>query len=240
MLPDENCRLKELTSLSSLLVIADLNAYMGISISDGEIDGIIGSEWDDAGNYPDFPITPQGNAEIWTKHDGTHLYIAVQFNSDSANPWVAFQFGNPEHMSQGADGAIFGHDRLAANEYRDISFGGVGSISADANQDGVGAIRVEASNLVTVELKKPLSSGDSAGDDIGWVVGDTNTLIIMWDSNGGGSSGGNIGHTFGFGGNRTIFINPDIPEFPGSTLIIVLVATTILASFFKRRTKKAS
>jgi hypothetical protein len=101
------------------------------------------------------PLTPHGTAKIWTKHDGTHLYIAVQFTADSANPWVAFQFDTTKHMSLGADGALFCHDRLAANEYRDISFGGVGSISVDASQDGVGAIHVEAPNLVSVELKMP-------------------------------------------------------------------------------------
>jgi hypothetical protein len=62
----------------------------------------------------------------------------------------------------------------------------------------------------------------------------------MLDSNGGGSCGGGSGHAFGFGGNSIIFINPDIPQFPGSTLIVVLVATTILVFFFKKRTREAS
>lgn len=214
---------------------ADFNAYLGSTISDGEIDGIIGSEWDDAGNFPGTAIEPQGTAEIWTKHDGTYLYIAMQFTADSANPWVAFQFGSASHMSSGADGALFGHDRLGANEYRDISFGGLGSISADQNQDGVGAIRVGASNLITIEVKKPLDSGDSAGHDIEWSVGNTHTLIIMWDSNGGGSSGGSRSHQSGLGGDKTVLLNTDeIPEFPGLTIVAVLIAVTFLIIFFKR------
>ena len=215
---------------------ADFNAYLGNAIPDGEIDGEIGSEWDDAGNYPGTGIEPSGTAEVWTKNDGTYLYIAMQFTADSDNPWVAFQFDSTNHMSSGADGAIFGHDGLASNEYRDISFGGLGSISADASQDGVGAINVGGSNLITIELKKPLDSGDSAGDDIEWAVGNTHTLIIMWDSNGGGSSGGNTNHLNGSVTDRTILINVnEIPEFSILTLFFALVTFTIIILLLKRQ-----
>ena len=250
MLSDKNRRMTKLPALflilSGLLLAtahvavetvyaqADFNAYLGNAISDGEIDGNIGSEWDDAGNYPDTAIEPQGTAEIWTKHDKNYLYIAIQFTADSANPWVAFQFDSISHMSSGADGAIFGHDGLAPDEYRDISFGGFGSISADANQDGLGAIHVGDSNLITIELKKPLDSGDSAGDDIGWEVGNTYTFLIMWDSDGGGSSGGSRSHQSGSGGDKTVFINTnEISEFSGLTLVVVLVAVAIMVIIFK-------
>lgn len=113
----------------------DFNAYLGESIMDKEIDGAIGNEWDDAGNYSDTDIDPHGKANIWIKHDETFLYIAIEFTADSANPWVGIQFEQASHMSSGADGALFGHDRIGANEYRDISFGGFGSISTDSIQD---------------------------------------------------------------------------------------------------------
>jgi hypothetical protein len=223
-------------TVESVYAQPDFNAYLGNTISDGKIDGIIGSEWDDAGNHPTITIEPHGTAEIWTKHDGTYFYIAMQFTADSANPWVAFQFDRTNHMSSGADGAIFGHDRFGANEYGDISFSGLGIISADSTQNGVGAIRVGDSNLINVELKKPLDSGDSAGSDIEWSVDNTHTLIIMWDSNGGGSSGGSSSHMSGFDGDKTVLINMDeIPEFPGSTLIVVLIVITILVIILKRR-----
>ena len=251
MFSDKTSRMKP-TSLSLMLMVTvlatayltvqpvyaqhDFNAFLGNSISDGEIDGIIGNEWDDAGNHPDIAIEPQGTAEIWTKHDGTYLYIAMEFTADSNNPWVAFQFDRTSHMSSGADGAIFGHDRLGANEYRDISFGGLGSISADSTQDGVGAILVGASNLITIELKKPLNSGDSAGNDIDWDVDNTYTLIIMWDSDGGGSGGGGSGHVSASQRDRTVFINTnEIPEFSGLTLVVVLVAIAIMVIIFRER-----
>ena len=214
----------------------DFNAYLGKSVLDEEIDGIIGSEWDDASNYSEISIAPQGTAEIWTKHDGTFLYIAMKFMADSSNPWVGIQYERTNHMSSGADGALFGHDRIGPNEYRDISFGGFGSISTDSIQNGIGAIQVGDSNLVTVELKKPLNSGDSAGNDIEWVAGNLYTLIIRWDSNGGGSSGGNSSHLSGSFEDRTILINMDeIPEFSGLTLFVVLIAFTIIVIILKRQ-----
>ena len=214
----------------------DFNVFLGNTISNEEIDGILGSEWDDASNYPDIAIEPQATAEIWTKHDETYLYIAMQFTADSANPWVAFQFAQTSHMSSGADGAIFGHDRLGANEYRDISFGGLGSISADAIQDGVGAINVGTLNFITVELKKPLSRGDSAGSDIDWSVGNTYMLIIRWDSNGGGSSGGSSSHLSGSASDRTMFINAnEIPEFSTLTLFLTITALAVLVVILKKR-----
>jgi len=213
----------------------EFDSFLGSNISDGEIDGVIGSEWDDAGNYPGTSIEPTGTAEIWTKNDGTYFYIAIEFTADSSNPWVGIQFEKTSHMSPGADGAIFGHDRIGANEYRDISFGGFGLISSDVIQDGVGAINVGTSNFVTIELKKPLSSGDSAGFDIDWNVDESYTLIILWDSNGGGSSGGSSGHTGSSQVNRTIFINPNvIPEFSVLTVFVALVAIAILILIFKR------
>lgn len=214
----------------------DFNAFLGNTIMDDEINGLIGSEWDDAGNYQGVIIEPQATAEIWTKHDGVYLYMAMQFTADSSNPWVAFHFDYAAHMSPGADGALFGHDRLGANSYRDISFGGLGAISADVSQDGVGAIRVEAQNLVTVELKKPMDSGDSAGNDISWDLGTTHPLIIRWDSNGGGSSGGSRSHRNTPLEYRTVFINTnEISEFSSLNLLVVLIGTIILVIILKRK-----
>jgi hypothetical protein len=214
----------------------DFEAFLGNTISDSEIDGNIGSEWDDAGNYTDVAISPQGTAEIWTKHDGTYLYIAVRFTADSDNPWVAFLFGGTLCMEENTDGVIFGHDSYAANGYRDISFAGFSPVGVDASQDGTGAITVDSSNLVTVELKKPLKSGDSDGKDIAWTEGSTYALIIMWNSNLYGASGGSVTHSDGPLADRTIFINSNaIPEFPGLMFTAILVATAISAFLLKRR-----
>jgi hypothetical protein len=138
-------------------------------------------------------------------------------------------------MTPNTDGALFGHDEEAANGYRDISFGGYGNISADSNQDGIGAMTLSTSNLVTVELKKPLNSGDSAGKDVAWSEDNTYAVIIMWDSNGGGSSGGSASHNIRYSKARTMFINSDvIPEFPGLMFLVILAAMAIAALILRR------
>lgn len=214
----------------------DFDAFSGNSIDDTAIDGAIGSEWDDAGSYTDITISPQGTAEIWTKQDGTYLYMAVRFTADSDNPWVAVLFGGTTCMQSGADGALFGHDSYAANGYRDISFNGFTDISVDASQDGTGAITIGSSNLVTVELKKLLSSGDSDGKDVAWTEGGTYALIIMWNSNLYGASGGSVTHSDGPLADRTIFINSNaIPEFSVLMFAALLVATAISAILLKKR-----
>ncbi|MBN1244027.1 hypothetical protein JXA31_00365 [Candidatus Bathyarchaeota archaeon] len=214
----------------------DFDAFLGNPISDNEVDGAIGSEWDDAGNYTGVAISPQGTAEVWTKHDGTYLYMAVRFTADSDNPWVAFLFGGTTCMATGADGALFGHDSYAANGYRDILFNGFTSISVDTSQDGTGAMTIDSSNLVTVELKKPLSSGDFDGKDVAWTENSTYALIIMWNSNLYGASGGSVTHSDGPLADRTMLINSNvIPEFPGLMFTVLLVATTISAFLLRRR-----
>jgi hypothetical protein len=214
----------------------DFVAFFGNSISNSEIDGAIGSEWGDAGAYTGVAISPQGTAEVWTKHDGVYLYIAVRFTADSDNPWVAFLFGGTTYLTTEADGAIFGHDNYTANGYSDIFFTGLMSISADASQDGTGAMSIDSSNLVTVELKKPLSSGDSAGKDIAWTEGNTYALIIMWNSNLYGASGGNVTYSDGPLEDKTIFFaSTTIPEFPGLMFTVLLVAMTISAFLLNRK-----
>ena len=173
---------------------ADLIAQKGAAIADANIDGVIGTEWSDAKSYTNVPITPTGTASIWIKNDGTNLYIALQFTADSNNPWVAFQMGATGCMTANADGALFGHQSYADNGYVDIKFDGKGPIIVDTAQNGVGKFSVGAGNLLTVEFKKPLSSGDTGGSDIAWAVGSTYSLVVAWDSNGGGSSGGTTNH----------------------------------------------
>ena len=214
----------------------DFVAFLGNQISDGEIDGAIGSEWDDAGVYTDVEISPQGTALVWTKHDGVYLYIAVKFTADSDNPWLSFLLGGTDCMEENVDGALFGHDNYSADGYSDIYFNGIPNITVDTSQDGTGAMSVGASNDVNVELKKPLNSGDSAGNDMLWVEGETYSFIIMWNSNGLGASGGSVSHKDGSVEEKTIFMNSNtIPEFSGLVFAILLVVMTISAFILNRK-----
>jgi hypothetical protein len=173
---------------------ADLIAQKGAAIADASIDGTLGTEWNDARSYTSIPITPSGTASIRVKNDGTNLYMAIQLTADSNNPWVALQMGATGCMDTGSDGVLLGHDSYSANGYVDIEYDGTGPVLNDATQNGRGAITVGTGNLVTVEIKKPLNSGDAAGADVAWTVGNTYGLVIAWDTNGGGSSGGTANH----------------------------------------------
>jgi hypothetical protein len=214
----------------------DLNAYSGTAVSDSQIDGVIGTEWSDAGNFTGVAINPQGTANILAKNDGTNLYIAIEFTADSNNPWVAIMFADAGHMTASTDGAVFGNDDFSANGYTDASFGGTGVVTADSTQNGKGTITVEPQNHVIVELKKPLASGDSNGKDIDWTTGNTYSVTIMWDSNGVGSSGGLVSHYSGSLTDKTLLINTNaIPEFPAALLSAVLAAGLVSALILKRK-----
>ncbi len=215
----------------------DFDAFLGAAIPDGSIDGTIGSEWDDAGHYTGVAIDPSGTAEIWTKNDGTNVYIAVRFTADSNNPWITLQLGADTCMDNTADAAVFGDDNLAANGYSDAYFPTTSSAAADTTQNGVGAIVVGGGNVVTIELKKPLNSGDTAGKDINWAPLSENKMVIAWDSNGGGSSGGSANHRAGTTPtSRTIRINTvAVPEFTPWVFLAALLALTVLAVYLAKR-----
>ena len=78
--------------------------------------------------------------------------------------------------------------------YIDGYFISSNQINADDIQDGVGAMNIEPRNLLTIELKKQLKSGDVTGKDIAWTEGEMYSIPILWDSDGDGSSGGSSSH----------------------------------------------
>jgi hypothetical protein len=213
---------------------SDFIAYRGGGFHDGQIDGYIdSSDWNDAGYYPSVALAPSGTGELWIKHSAGTLFIALKFTADSSNPWVGIQYQESVPMASGADGSIFGNDNLGSG-YVDVTFGGEGVVSADSSQDGVGYMYVTASNVVSLELKKPLSSGDSG--DIAWDVGNSYNLTLIWDSDGGGSSEGSADHQSGSIENISIFLNPDvIPEFSALIMTLSLIATTLLVIIYKRK-----
>jgi len=234
---------------------SELNMVLGNSITNQDIDGVIGAEWEDVTSYTNIEISPVGTAQIWLKHDQTYLYIAVQFEGDSNNPWVALQLGNPSCMTSNTDGALFGHDDLSPNGYQDINFGGFGVIRSDASQDGVGALQISMKS-VTIELKKPLNTQDSDGRDIQWSEDNSYDIIVMWDSNGGGSGGGTTSHTSAYPKPKTIYLqaqttpspsptptpSPSPTSFDFTTMITIItvavIASAILIYFMKRKKMK--
>jgi hypothetical protein len=220
----------------------DFVAVRGASIPDNQIDGNIGVEWNDASSYTDVSIAPHGIAHVWIKQDGTYLYLALEFLADSTDPWVALELGNSACMSASADGALFNDDNYCPNSYSDISFTQNVGVASDKTQDGKGAISVNASKFVSLELKKPLSCGDTSGKDMSWSEGNTYSVLMTWDSNGGGSSGGATNHAAQAPVAQTILISSNsIPEFPYPLLTLgVLVASISLVFLTQRKKLKIS
>jgi hypothetical protein len=222
---------------------SDFTASSGNPITGIQIDGVIGSEWDDASKYS-AAINPSGIADVWTKNDGSYIYLAIRFTADSNNPWVAVQLGASFCMSTKADGALFGHDDFYPNGYVDISFGEPATAIEDSIQNGVGAISVSSSNVTIVELKKPLNSGDTVGKDIAWSLGNTYAVMIMWNTSGEGSSEGSTTH-YQQGGTRTantLLVSSsrgsDFKSFiliTALAFIIAMIGVTILAIRLRRR-----
>lgn len=229
--------------------IVDFNAYRGATIPDSYIDGTIGPEWEDAGEYVDVALDPMmppyGVADIWTKHDGTNLYIAVKFYADSNNPWLAIMFSPWGSLCKGDDIILFGNDNLSPDGYSDAYFIDIETVPADTDssppgtQDGVGVMELGEGNLITIELKKPLDSGDWRGLDISWQVGETQKIVIAWDSDGapvtapnrGGSSGGSASHRNATYRERGIFIDPGRkPGFVPSIFAKVTANPTMISS----------
>jgi hypothetical protein len=240
-------------SIKSASAQQDFNALYGKEIADSQIDGAIGTEWDDAGKQTNVAIVPTGTADIWTKNDGNNLYIAVRITADSNNPWVAVQLGGNECMAANTDAALFGNDDYSANGYKDIYLTHTGGADVDSSQDGIGAISVSPSNVVTIELKKSLSSNDSGGHDINWATGQAYNLIVIWDSNGRGSSGGTAGHASAFPPTmKTILIHSksvDEPQNSGTTMdtivplavaAVIVIAILAIAIVFRKRRRQSS
>jgi hypothetical protein len=211
---------------------ADFIAPHGNAIPDSQIDGVIGSEWNDANYTPRRDINPWGLASFWVKNDGTNLYIAMRFYADSDNPWVGFQFGSSFCMSTSADGAMFRRDNNSQYTYQDVYFTEQPNAAPDAIQDGKGALTINSSRAVILELKKPLNSGDSAGKDINWTLGGTYAFLAVWDSGGSGTANHNQTTS---PISKTINISSEaIPEFP-TPLFLCAFGVLLPAAIIMRR-----
>ncbi len=82
--------------ISSIILIKQVSAqsdfmmFLGNTINDNEIDGVLGLEWKDVTSYDNLAINPNGNVNLWIKHDQTILYIAMQFQADLNTHGVPF------------------------------------------------------------------------------------------------------------------------------------------------------
>lgn len=161
-----------------VLADPDINATFGTSVV---IDGVIGTEWDDAGPWA---VTDLGlNESIRAKHDGTFLYILLVVNDTTNNPfvdpvsahdWAGIEFDlNDDNIIHGTAGL---HDDWAFCDYK-ISGGedwytqGFGGSNRDPDTIWGGTNDVAAAKGFNTthtiwEFRKKLNSGDTNGYDI--------------------------------------------------------------------------
>jgi hypothetical protein len=162
----------------AVLAEPDINATFGSSVV---LDGVIGTEWDDAGPWA---ATDLGlNELIRAKHDGTFLYILLVVKDNTSNPfvdpvsahdWAGIEFDlNADNIIHGTTGE---YDDWAFCDYK-ISGGedwytqGFGGLNRDPDTIGGGTNDVSAAkgfnNTHTIwEFRKKLNSGDTNGYDI--------------------------------------------------------------------------
>ncbi|MFQ6127246.1 MAG: carboxypeptidase-like regulatory domain-containing protein [Candidatus Heimdallarchaeota archaeon] len=158
--------------------VGDIQAPQGTSIEDGAIDGTIGTEWDDAGDWVVTDLTIPN--KIRAKHDGTYLYILLVVTDDTderlpltAHDWTGVEFDiNGDEKTMGTTGspddAEFCDYQISGGE--DWWMTGTGSprgndTSVGGTNDVVAAKGFNTTHTIW-EFKKKLNSGDSAGYDI--------------------------------------------------------------------------
>jgi len=194
--------------------------YNTTPVVDGDLDGYPNTgAWGDALSTT-IPLengaaSPYGTATLYIKHDGTNVYyridgsIDVLWESATGNHfWLGMEVsrtGTSHHSGSGWDGIFFGlwdgTDYSPAPTYppTPVDTNGFGKPPAkDATQNVLGAMRYSGSAKpysFTAEWKKALNTGDS--NDIALVADGTTTynFFVTTDTDGKGSSGGNLDHS---------------------------------------------
>ncbi len=166
-----------------ILAEPEMNATFGTSVV---IDGVIGTEWNDAGSWAVTDLTI--NHSIKAKHDGTYLYIllVVADNDTEIGPfdpyvthdWAGVEFdrngdniihGNATDPDTTADDWEFCDYKILGGE--DWLTHGFGTPNRDPDTvrggtNDVAAAKGFNSSHTIWEFRKKLNSGDTSGYDI--------------------------------------------------------------------------
>jgi len=192
--------------------------YSSTPVADADLDGNPATgAWSDAGSWTisleNGAASPYGSATLFAKHDGTSVYfridgkIDVPWTSAAGNHfWLGMEVsstGTSHHSGSGSwDGVFFGESAYSpapAYPPSAVDTNGFSKPPAkDTTQNDFGKMGYSGSGApysFTAEWKRPLNSGDT--QDVAFVADGTNTynFFATTDSDGGGSSGGNIDHS---------------------------------------------
>ena len=178
--------------------------------------------------------SPYGSATLYAKHDGTFVYFRIDGSIDV--PWVSAggnrfwlgmqvsPTGTSHHGGGTWDGTFFGLWDGSAYSPQPVyppsavdTNGFLKPPSKDTVQDAVGRMRYSGSATpyaFTAEWKKMLTTGD-ANDLVLTADGATTyNFFVTTDSDGGGSSGGSVGHKGVTNSNTMRFALPSGPNTP--------------------------
>ncbi len=229
---------------SAAATVAIAAPYSATLVAASDLDGDPSTgAWSDAASYlvplENGELDPYGSATLYIKHDGTNYYaridgkIDVPWTSPTGNHfWLGVNTGPSTvtgHHKTGQDLIFFGETSYPDVTYplTPIDASGSGRPPLmDTQQDAVGMLKFAGTTApysFTAEWRRALTTGDS--QDI-TLLADGSTiynLYITTDSNGGGSSGGNIDHS--------VVTNANTIKFQAPPIIVHDVAiTSVIAS----------
>jgi len=160
-----------------------LMAVYGCSIESAALDGVIGSEWDDAesqelelGEY---------DAKVFTKHDGSYFYVAMIIYTNRSfvrgfEAFVVFDNGDGREYSTGDD-MIVARAEDGQLVDADYYYRGTYDFRLDPENNAFGAGRYDIEGRCYVfEFARELASGDAR--DIGISPEDTVSTVYGWAS----------------------------------------------------------
>ncbi len=173
--------------LSYLAGAVDFSVPYGTPVGLGDIDGVLGPEWDDAqrhecrmGKYA---------AEVYLKYDDEYFYVAMVIHTSRKHNgdfegWVFFDNGDGREYRRGDDiMSVVAQDgrRVSADYYFRGTYDFVLDSDAGGTNDAHGAGRYDGeTHWYTFEFRRELASGDAKDVKIGEEV--TLDIEYGWSS----------------------------------------------------------
>jgi len=164
-----------------------ISAPYGLYIPDVLLDGVVGSEWADAGEYD--VRMGEYNARLLIKHDHVYFYVAMVIESGRRFPagfeaYVVFENGDGVDYSRGDDMMsvpAWGGELLEADLTYRATYDFLPDVDFDGTCDAVGAGLYDSTTRSYVfEFRRKMLSGDAC--DVPLAGGSIADVIYGWAS----------------------------------------------------------
>lgn len=160
--------------LSSAASVVDFSVPYGTPVGLGDIDGVLGPEWDDAQRHE--CRMGEYAAEVYLKYDDEYFYVAMVIHTSREHRgdfegWVFFDNGDGREYQRGDDMmSVVAEDgkRVSADYYFKGTYDFVKDSNAGGTNDADGAGRYDGeTRWYTFEFRRELASGDAKDVEIG-------------------------------------------------------------------------